>query len=152
VKLTVPGSFNCPCSYLADLRAGRLTAAGGSRAEVARRGPRPHCAPGLGCRSPGSSRRYQAGEVAQSVCAGTQDRVRAYDSGDDLAGQRQPVTAPAPDPPVPSRGERPAVRGDCAARPAHDAGKVGVPVQQAGNVRVGQPVTAVCWRLHQAGD
>ena len=28
MKLTVYGSFNCPYSYLADLRAGRLTAAG----------------------------------------------------------------------------------------------------------------------------
>ena len=28
MKLTVYASFNCPYSYLADLRAGRLTAAG----------------------------------------------------------------------------------------------------------------------------
>ena len=84
-------------------------------------------------------------EVAQSVSASSQDPVRADDCGDDLAGQRQPVIPPAADPPPAGGGERPAVRGDGAARAAHDAGKIGILVQQAGNVRARQPVAMSSW-------
>ena len=94
----------------------------------------------------------QVAEVTQPVSARSQDPVRADDRGDDLAGHCQPLIPPVVDPPPARGGERPAVQGDGAARAAHDAGKIGVPVEQARNVRARQPVSDVFRRPHQAGD